>query len=116
MNTAASEMLTASHERMTPSEVAEHALLLAGELDGLAEAIIAQNLMMTSLAELIRAQKASARAIDTLAREGKKRAAREALSALAAVPDVAPVPVAVFSPEWSKAMFRPAEPKQEARH
>ncbi|WP_457154849.1 hypothetical protein [Mesorhizobium sp. P5_C1] len=111
MNTARDQLATA-YKTMKKADISAHALDLADELEGLAEMITGQNVMLTSLAELIGALKTNIRAIDTLAREGKKRAAREALAALAAIPDIAPVPVAVFSPEWSTAMFSPAE----ARH
>ncbi|MER9396720.1 hypothetical protein NKI46_01085 [Mesorhizobium sp. M0615] len=112
---SARDLLAAAHQHMTPDEIAEHALKMADELEGLVEAIGGQNTMLASLAELVRTLKVSTRAINILVKEGKKRAAREALSAMAAIPDIVPVPVAIFSPEWLVAMFNPAD-AEEVRH
>ncbi|ESX03415.1 hypothetical protein X769_18305 [Mesorhizobium sp. LSJC268A00] len=46
---------------------------------------------------------------------GRKREARRALAAVAATPDLEPMPVATITMEWSAAMFSPTE-AQEARH
>lgn len=109
------DQLAAAHGRMTADEIAAHALKLAGELEALARMVTSQNALVRSLATIVRSQSASIRAINAMHRAGKKREAREALATAAAVPDLEPVPVADFTPDWSTAMFRPAE-ALEARH
>jgi hypothetical protein len=111
--TTARELLAASQERMTPDAVAAHALDMADELEALAVIVTSQNGIVTSLATILRTQSQTIRAINAMSRAGRKREARKALAAAAAIPDLEPMPVADILPEWSAALFSPA---QMARH
>ncbi|ESX03414.1 hypothetical protein X769_18300 [Mesorhizobium sp. LSJC268A00] len=47
--TAARHLLAAAHDRMTPAEIAEHALKMADELEALARMITSQNAIVASV-------------------------------------------------------------------
>ncbi|MER9392206.1 MULTISPECIES: hypothetical protein [unclassified Mesorhizobium] len=112
---SAREMLATAHQHMAPADIAEHALKLAGELEALARMLTSQNGIVTAVAGTLRNQSMTVRSINAMYRTGRKREAREALAAAAAVPNLESMPLAVFSPEWATALFSPADAR-EARH
>ncbi|MER9494094.1 hypothetical protein NKI86_19950 [Mesorhizobium sp. M0320] len=110
---AARETLADAHKSMTKAAIATHALMMADELEALARMLTSQNGIVTAVANTLRAQGATVRSINTMFRAGRKREAREALAAAAAIPNLESMPLAVFSPEWATALFSPGE-HQEA--
>ncbi|MER9005910.1 hypothetical protein NKI15_19965 [Mesorhizobium sp. M0862] len=108
----ARELLTAAHEGMTPAEIAEHALKMADELEALARMITSQNAIVTSVCTILRTQTNTIRTINAMHLAGRKREARHALAAVAATPDLEPMPVATITMEWSAAMFSPADAQE----
>lgn len=111
----ASEMLATAHESMTPAEIAAHALRMADELEALARILTSQNGIVTSVTTMLRNQSMTVRSINDLYRAGRKREAREALATAAAVPDLEPMPLAIIVPEWSTALFSPADAREARR-
>ncbi|MER9356172.1 hypothetical protein NKI61_23215 [Mesorhizobium sp. M0514] len=112
---SASETLAEAHTHMTPAEIAAHALRMADELEALARILTSQNGIVTAVADTLRNQSMTVRSINDLYRAGRKREAREALATAAAVPDLEPMPLAIIVPEWSMALFSPAEAREGCR-
>ncbi|MER8921689.1 hypothetical protein [Mesorhizobium sp. M0802] len=112
---SASETLAEAHTHMTPAEIAAHALRMADELEALARILTSQNGIVTAIADTLRNQSMTVRSINDLYRAGRKREAREALATAAAVPDLEPMPLAIIMPEWSMALFSPAEAREGCR-
>ncbi|ESY30030.1 hypothetical protein [Mesorhizobium sp. LNJC391B00] len=91
----ARDQLTAAHKSMTKTQIAENALLLADELERMhyalgsaVEGMNAAAAAVGSFEELVRILKADIRTASNLFQSGRKRAARELLARMAAVPDL----------------------------
>ncbi|MES0076938.1 hypothetical protein [Mesorhizobium sp. M0058] len=116
---SAADQLAAAHARMTPAEIAAHALDLADELERMHQAFnaatSAHNSLVTSLANLVATQKSTVRSIHALSQAGRKREAREVLAKAVAIADLEPLTL-VAGVNWSPEIFSPAAKTKEPVH
>lgn len=99
---SAREMLATAHKSMKKADIAEHALMMASELEGAAEGMNAATATVASFEELVRVMKANIRTASVLFQSGKKREARALLARMADVPDLDPINLPTHRVEWSR--------------
>lgn len=113
------DQLKLAHARMTPEEIAAHALEMAAELERMHQAFDRAAQVLNTATDTIakyfarvRSQQEAFRLLDTLTRQSRKRAAREMLHELAAIPDVEETTLVMIKTAWSQEIFNPFPERQ----
>lgn len=112
--TSARDQLAAAHRRMTPAEIAEHALVLATEHEALRRSVDTLRLAMNSAARTVSSVQGALQAqleltykIQALFEAHRKREAREMLrQAASTVYETEPVPL-METVDWSDELLNP---------